>query len=164
MGLFRRDMVGLAPTGSGKSAAFLLPLINYVLKIDREKYDISTDGPHAIVLSPTRELCIQISEEFDRISKGLNVTNAICVGGRSIEDQENDLRNGVDIIFATPGRFADILGKSLVVLSQCYYVVIDEFDIMIDLDLEEDLNYILECIPAETLKSNREEVASSQEM
>lgn len=164
LGLARRDMVGLAPTGSGKSAAFLVPLIDYAMGIDQEKFDTSINGPHALVLSPTRELCIQIHGEAQKLAEGLNVTSAICVGGRSMDEQESSFRRGVDIVFATPGRLRDLLDKGLGTLEQCFYVVIDEFDIMIDLGLEEDLNYILDTIPPEFLKSSNQEVALSQEL
>lgn len=86
IGIFRRDMVGLAPTGSGKSAAFLIPMIHYLTLIDQTKFDPANDGPHAIILSPTRELAIQISAEFEKLSRGLGFHHVVCVGGRSVDE------------------------------------------------------------------------------
>ena len=123
-------------------------------------YDASQDGPHALVLSPTRELGIQISTEFERLSKGMGMSHIVCVGGRSAEEQERDLRKGPDVIIGTPGRIKDLIEKNLLILEQCFYLIIDEFDQMIDLDLEEALNAILDNMPQQTLKSNVEELAN----
>lgn len=163
MGLFRRDMIGLAPTGSGKSAAFLIPVINYLIPLLRLTQESPDEGPHAIVLSPTRELALQVQEEFEKLSQGMGFKSASLIGGHSSEQQENIINRGLDVIFGTPGRIKDILNKCLIVLDRCNYVIIDEADLMIDLGLEEDLNYILNTIPKSNLKSKIPEVAIDQE-
>lgn len=90
------------------------------------------------------------------------MSHIVCVGGRSAEEQERDLRKGPDVIIGTPGRIKELIEKNLLILEQCFYLIIDEFDQMIDLDLEEALNAILDNIPQETLKSTVEEVANQQ--
>lgn len=164
MGLARKDMIGLAPTGSGKSAAFLIPAIHYMIPLTKLTREQPDDGPHTIVLSPTRELTLQIQEEFIRLSAGLGLRSAALIGGHDANDQEDLLTVGVDVVFGTPGRLFDLLEKSVFVLERCHYVVIDEADLMIDLGQANELHEILSIIPRSNMKSTIPELAAQQEI
>lgn len=107
----------------------------------------SQDGPYAIVLVPTRELAQQIEEEANKFALPFRYRTISIVGGRSYEDQVLELRHGVEVIIATPGRLRDIIDRRILVLNQCSYVVLDECDRMLDLGFEEDVNYILSYLP-----------------
>lgn len=157
IGIERRDLIAQAPTGSGKTSAFIIPLIEFLLKHPRVDHISSNEGPHAIVLAPTRELAIQIDTEFQMLAKDTGLKSVIVVGGRSPEEQQVYLRNGSDVIIATPGRQKDCIESRYTVLTQCKYVIIDEADIMINMDLEEALNFILDSIPKDNLKSYYED-------
>jgi ATP-dependent RNA helicase DDX23/PRP28 len=163
IGLERRDLIGLAPTGSGKSAAFLIPLIAYLSSLPSVDSKEINDGPYAMILAPSRELAIQIHEEFIKFAKHTKLKSACLIGGRSGEEQAMILGVGVEVIIGTPGRIRDALERSYTVLNQCYYVVLDEADTMIKEGFEETLNYILECIPPTNLKSADEELIEEQE-
>ena len=86
IGLNYRDMIGLAPTGSGKSAAFLIPLINFLLSMKPIKDELVQDGPYSIIMAPTRELAIQIENEFRKLSKDTHLRSLVVVGGKSAEE------------------------------------------------------------------------------
>lgn len=157
VGIERRDQIAQAPTGSGKTSAFVIPLIEFQLTQPRIDHITSNEGPHAIILAPTRELAIQIDTEFNALAKDTKLKSVIVVGGRSAEEQQIYLRNGSDVIIATPGRQKDCQESRFTILTQCKYVVIDEADIMINMDLEEAQNFILDSIPKDNLKSFNEE-------
>ncbi|KAH0488571.1 MAG: hypothetical protein KVP17_001002 [Porospora cf. gigantea B] len=143
-----RDIIGLAETGSGKTAAFAIPLLTYVSDLPRLTSDTVRDGPYALVLAPSRELAIQIEDETVKFSKFCTCVRVVCVvGGRSVEVQGMDLRRGAEVVIGTPGRIRDVLENAWTVLNQCYYVVMDEADRMIDLGFENDVNFILDEIP-----------------
>ena len=163
IGLEKRDMIGLAPTGSGKSAAFLIPLIIYLNSLPPINEDTSQDGPYAMILAPSRELALQIFDEFNKFSKNTKLRAVCVVGGvkfnfiqKSAEDQAFILRKGVEIIIGTPGRIKDSLDRQYTILNQCHYIILDEADKMINEGFEEHLNYILDCIPDTNLKSEDE--------
>lgn len=109
-------------------------------------------GPYALILAPTRELAQQIESECKRFSLPLGYKTVSIVGGRSVDEQQYALREGAEIIIATPGRLKDILDRSIIVLSQCRYVVMDEADRMVDLGFELDLTFILDAMPADYIK------------
>lgn len=153
MGLNFRDMIGLAPTGSGKSAAFLIPLVNFLLRMPPIRDTLIQDGPYSIIMAPTRELAIQIEEEFKKLSRDTHLRSIIVVGGKSAEEQGSSIGRGVEIVIGTPGRIEDLIKRQYLVLNQCYYVILDEADKMIDLELEESVNFILEAIPPQLNKS-----------
>jgi ATP-dependent RNA helicase DDX23/PRP28 len=163
IGLDKRDMIGLAPTGSGKSAAFLIPLIIYLQSLPPMSSMSADLGPYAIIIAPSRELAIQIHEEFGKFAKYTKFRAVCLVGGRSAEDQAMQLGIGVDVIIGTPGRIQDCLERHFTTLQQCHYVVLDEADKMIKENFEESLNYILDCIPDTNLKSEDEKIAELQE-
>ncbi|KIV78118.1 pre-mRNA-splicing ATP-dependent RNA helicase prp28 [Exophiala sideris] len=147
--LQNRDLIGVAVTGSGKTAAFLLPLLVYISELPRLDEDDMrrNSGPYAIILAPTRELAQQIELEAKKFATPLGFTVVSIVGGHSIEEQAYNLRNGAEIIIATPGRLVDCIERRIIVLEQCCYVIMDEADRMIDLGFEEPVNKILDALP-----------------
>eukprot|EP00884_Botryococcus_braunii_P016864 jgi/Botrbrau1/3861/Bobra.0183s0086.1 len=113
LGLQQRDVIGVAETGSGKTAAFVLPMLVYIMKQPVMTEEIAVDGPYAVVLAPTRELAQQIEEEAKKLAEYTGYRMVSVVGGQSIEEQGYKLRKGCEIILATPGRLKGLLGKSL---------------------------------------------------
>ena len=152
--LQNRDLIGVAVTGSGKTAAFLLPLLVYISELPRlDEFEWRrNDGPYAIILAPTRELAQQIESEARKFCGPLGFNVVSIVGGHSIEEQAYNLRNGCEIIIATPGRLVDCIERRIIVLSQCCYVIMDEADRMIDLGFEEPVNKILDALPVGNAK------------
>ena len=136
------DFVGLAQTGTGKTAAFGLPLL--------ELLDFSQKHPQALVLCPTRELCLQISKDIEKFAKNIPNVHVVAVyGGASISDQLRQIRRGVQIVVATPGRMLDIIGRNAIDFSNVKYVVLDEADEMLNMGFQEDINNILSTTPDE---------------
>lgn len=134
------DFVGLAQTGTGKTAAFGLPLL--------EQLDFSQKHPQALVLCPTRELCLQISKDIEKFAKYVDNVHVVAVyGGANISDQLRQIRRGVQIVVATPGRMLDIIGRNAIDFSQVKYVVLDEADEMLNMGFKEDINNILSETP-----------------
>ncbi|CAH0366449.1 unnamed protein product [Pelagomonas calceolata] len=147
VGLELRDLIGVAETGSGKTAAFAVPLLAYVAQLPAQRIaSLAEDGPLAVVLAPTRELAQQINDEIAKLSTYLSCKTTTIVGGRSIEDQGFLLREGVEIIVGTPGRINDCLESQYLVLNQANYVVLDEADRMIDMGFEPQVHTILEAM------------------
>ena len=129
MGLNGRDLIGIAETGSGKTAAFLIPLLSYVLSQPPEvRRRVADAGPLALVMAPTRELAQQIGEEAAKLCRYTDIKTASVVGGLAIQEQGVVLRKGVDVVIGTPGRLIDMLDNRYLVLHQCLYVVLDEAD------------------------------------
>ncbi|KAJ5208658.1 hypothetical protein N7449_003037 [Penicillium cf. viridicatum] len=161
-----RDLIGVAVTGSGKTAAFLLPLLVYISALPRldENEWRKNDGPYAIVLAPTRELAQQIEIEAKKFTQPLGFNVVSIVGGHSLEEQAFSLRDGAEIIIATPGRLVDCIERRMLVLSQCCYVIMDEADRMIDLGFEEPVNKILDALPVTNEKPDTEEAENSTAM
>jgi len=136
------DLVALAQTGTGKTAAFGLPMI--------QKIDVNSKTTQGLILSPTRELCLQITNEikqYGQFYKGLNVT--AIYGGASITDQARSVKRGAQIIVATPGRMKDMIKRKLVDISQIKYSVLDEADEMLNMGFYEDITDILSFTPDE---------------
>lgn len=136
LGLKQMDVIGVAETGSGKTAAFVLPMLGYIMRQPPMDEANEADGPYAVVLAPTRELAQQIEEETIKLAHYTAYRVASVVGGQSIEEQGSKLRRGCEIVIATPGRLIDCLERHYAVLNQCNYVVLDEADRMIDLGFE----------------------------
>ena len=159
------DLVALAQTGTGKTAAYGLPLLQkapsplplWGSALEREgcrnealPQRGSGEGAFAVILSPTRELCLQIADDMEGFSKYMPETNILAVyGGTNIEPQIRALKHGVDIIVATPGRLMDLMKRGVADLSQVRYVVLDEADEMLSMGFQEDLDSILAGIPSE---------------
>jgi ATP-dependent RNA helicase DDX23/PRP28 len=162
IGLSRRDIIGIAETGSGKTCAFVLPLVCYLLQLPREYIDRCQDqGPLAVIMAPTRELALQIEEECIKLLKFTDYRTVSVVGGQSIEDQGFRLRKGVEIVIGTPGRMLDCIENNYLVLNQCNYVVLDEADRMIDMGFEPQVVAVLDAMGG-LLKSEDEEQAELQ--
>jgi ATP-dependent RNA helicase DeaD len=136
------DLVGLAQTGTGKTAAFGLPLIELVKESDH--------ATQALILAPTRELSVQITNDLDSFSKSVKNLNIVTVyGGASISEQIRKVRRGAQIIVATPGRLIDLLSRKVVNLSTIRYIILDEADEMLNMGFQEDIDEILKSTPAQ---------------
>ncbi len=135
-----KDLVGLAQTGTGKTAAFGLPLLQLT--------DASKKYPQALVVCPTRELCIQIVNEMEQFKKYLPGMHVVAVyGGASIGMQIRDLKRGVQIVVATPGRLIDLIERKAIDLQKIQYVVLDEADEMLNMGFQDDIEFILKNTP-----------------
>ncbi|KAG9206249.1 mRNA splicing protein prp28 [Epicoccum nigrum] len=154
--LQRRDLIGVAVTGSGKTAAFILPLLVYINELPPLDHFTKNDGPYALILAPTRELAQQIEVEAKKFATPLGFRTAVIVGGHSIEEQAFQMREGCEIVIATPGRLVDCIERRVLVLSQCAYVIMDEADRMIDMGFEEPVNKILDALPVSNEKPDNE--------
>lgn len=159
-----RDLIGIAETGSGKTAAFVLPMLSYVKQLPPLTYETSQDGPYALIIAPSRELAIQIFDETNKFASYCSCRTVAVVGGRNAEEQAFELRKGVEIIIGTPGRIQDCLEKAYTVLNQCNYVILDEADRMMDMGFEDSVHFILDKIPTSNLKSEDEALALQEEM
>jgi ATP-dependent RNA helicase DeaD len=133
------DFVGLAQTGTGKTAAFGLPLISNIENHAR--------APQGLVICPTRELCLQIAKDLEVFAKYLNVKVVAVYGGTDIRRQMTEIKKGASIIVATPGRLMDLINRKAVSLSEVEYVVLDEADEMLNMGFKEDIDAILETTP-----------------
>ncbi|CAN8099567.1 unnamed protein product [Discula destructiva] len=159
-----RDLIGVAQTGSGKTASFLLPLLVYISGLPMLDDHNKGDGPYALILAPTRELAQQIEAEAKKFATPLGFSCVSIVGGHSIEEQAFALRNGAEIVVATPGRLVDCIERRLLVLQQCCYIIMDEADKMVQLGFEDSLNKILDALPINNEKPDTEEAEDSKAM
>jgi ATP-dependent RNA helicase DDX23/PRP28 len=157
LGLACKDVVGIAKTGSGKTCAFVLPMLVYILKQPPITRETAGDGPLALIMAPTRELVQQIEEETRKFAAELSIRVYSVVGGLSIEEQSFIQSQGVEVMVATPGRLNDALDRRYMVLNQCNYVVLDEADRMIDMGFEPQVKAILEAMPLSNLKPENED-------
>lgn len=135
-----KDLVGIANTGTGKTAAALIPLINKVLKNRSEKI---------IIIAPTRELAFQIEDEFREFAKGLGIWSVVCVGGMNIVRQIINLRRKPNFVIGTPGRLKDLINRRDLDLSGFRNVVLDEVDRMFDMGFYNDVKALIGYLPAE---------------
>jgi ATP-dependent RNA helicase DeaD len=139
-----RDLIGLAQTGTGKTAAFGLPMI--------QRIDINNKSVQGLVIAPTRELCVQIAKDFKAFSKymkGLSV--ATIYGGASMDKQSREIKSGAQIVVATPGRLMDMIRRRMIKINKVSYAVLDEADEMLNMGFKEDIDGILEQTPEEKL-------------
>ena len=136
------DIIGLAQTGTGKTAAFGLPVL--------QRIDVATEKPQALIIAPTRELCLQIAGDLADYSKYINDLRVLPVyGGSSIESQIKMLRRGVHIVVATPGRLLDLIKRNTVNMECVRTVILDEADEMLNMGFIDDINEILTYVPAD---------------
>jgi ATP-dependent RNA helicase DeaD len=142
-----RDMIGQAATGTGKTAAFALPILQRLAA--PKDSGPRTQGPSALVLTPTRELAMQVSEAIHKYGRGIGTRVLPIYGGQPIGRQLGALKRGVDVVVATPGRALDHIGRRTLRLDQIEVVVLDEADEMLDMGFAEDLEAILSELPAE---------------
>ena len=134
------DFVGLAQTGTGKTAAFGLPLL--------ELLDFEENYPQALILCPTRELCLQITSDINNYAKNMKNVHVVAVyGGANISDQLRQIKRGVQIVVATPGRMLDIINRKAIDFTQVQFVVLDEADEMLNMGFQEDIDSILSTTP-----------------
>ncbi|XP_074624416.1 putative ATP-dependent RNA helicase DDX59 [Acropora palmata] len=148
-----RDVMACAQTGSGKTAAFLLPMIQIIYsEIDWElqnKKSINTESPRGLIMAPTRELCMQIEKQAKELMKGLpHMKTALLVGGLPLPPQLHRLRSGVQIVVATPGRLQEIVSQSGVDLSSIKCFVLDEVDVMLQMGFDCQVQDIIDKLPA----------------
>ncbi len=137
----KTDVVGLAQTGTGKTAAFGLPMLNNIKSENR-----TIQG---LVLSPTRELGVQIAKDLENYGKFLKGFKVVAVyGGTSIEKQIRDIKSGCQVVVATPGRLVDLIERKAIDLKQVEIVVLDEADEMLNMGFKEDLDFILDETPS----------------
>ncbi len=132
------DVVGIANTGTGKTGAFLIPLIEKIVKNQKEKI---------IIIAPTRELALQINEEFKSFAKGMNMYSACCVGGASIHNQLHALKYRNEFVIGTPGRIKDLVERRILNLSGFFTIVLDEADRMLDMGFINDTRAIISLMP-----------------
>ncbi|MBT4988954.1 MAG: DEAD/DEAH box helicase [Rickettsiales bacterium] len=139
-----KDLLGIAQTGTGKTAAFSLPILDKLSKNNNKVQDFST---RVLILSPTRELASQIAENIDRYGSNLRFTNLVIFGGVNINSQIKAMRRGVDIMVATPGRLLDLMNQGYIKLHQVEVFVLDEADRMLDMGFIRDIKKIIPKLP-----------------
>lgn len=140
MALCGRDVIGVAQTGSGKTLAFLLPAI---VQINAQPLLRAGDGPIALIVAPTRELAQQIKHEVDKFGQTSQLKNTCCYGGASKREQAAKLREGVDILIATPGRLIDFIQSQTTNMKRVTYLVMDEADRMLDMGFKPQIEQIV---------------------
>lgn len=138
-----KDLIACAQTGTGKTAAFAVPILQSLHEDNRKGL-----GPQVLILVPTRELAIQISQNIAGLSKFLQVKHCTIFGGVSQVNQVKELKRGVDILIATPGRLIDLIGQGFIKLGHIRYLVLDEADNMLDMGFIHDLKKIYKFLPA----------------
>ncbi len=140
--LMGKDMIGIAQTGTGKTAAFVLPMID-ILGHGRSRARM----PRSLILEPTRELAAQVAENFEKYGKYHKLSMALLIGGVQMGDQVKALEKGVDVLIATPGRLMDLFGRGKILLNGCDLLVIDEADRMLDMGFIPDIEEICTRLP-----------------
>ena len=140
--LMMKDIVGIAQTGTGKTASFVLPMID-ILAHGRSRARM----PRSLILEPTRELAAQVAENFEKYGKNHKLSMALLIGGVSMGDQLAALEKGVDVLIATPGRLMDLFGRGKILLNGCSLLVIDEADRMLDMGFIPDIEEICTKLP-----------------
>lgn len=142
-----RDLLGCAQTGTGKTAAFAIPILQ---GLSTEQRNTKGNRPiRALILAPTRELAIQISESFKTYGSHLGLKTMVIFGGVSQNPQTNELARGVDILVATPGRLLDLIGQRFIKLANINYFVLDEADMMLDMGMIHDVRKIITYLPSD---------------
>ncbi|WP_242447432.1 DEAD/DEAH box helicase [Aurantiacibacter aquimixticola] len=140
--LMMKDLIGIAQTGTGKTASFVLPMID-VLASGRRRALM----PRSLILEPTRELAAQVAENFEKYGKNHDLKMALLIGGVQMGDQVKALNEGVDVLIATPGRLMDLFERGKILLNGCDLLVIDEADRMLDMGFIPDIEFICEKLP-----------------
>ncbi|MGE4431684.1 MAG: DEAD/DEAH box helicase [Sphingobium sp.] len=141
--LMMKDLIGIAQTGTGKTASFVLPMID-ILAHGRSRARM----PRSLILEPTRELAAQVAENFEKYGKYHKLSMALLIGGVSMGDQVKALEKGVDVLIATPGRLMDLFERGNILLTGCGLLVIDEADRMLDMGFIPDIEHICTKLPA----------------
>lgn len=141
--LMGKDLIGIAQTGTGKTAGFVLPMLD-ILDNGRTRARM----PRSLILEPTRELAAQVAENFEKYGKNHKLSMALLIGGVQMGDQVKALEKGVDVLIATPGRLMDLFGRGKIMLNDCNLLVIDEADRMLDMGFIPDIEEICTKLPA----------------
>jgi len=144
-GLAGRDVLGIAQTGTGKTAAFALPILQQMAANPLRPRRFAT---RALILSPTRELAVQIEQEFRKFGTGLALNTVLVVGGVGRSGQVNRMSRGADIVVGTPGRICDLMSTRNLLIDQCQFFVLDEADRMLDLGFMPDIRKVVAALPA----------------
>lgn len=139
-----KDLLGIAQTGTGKTAAFTLPMIQ---KLTGRNFSLTPCRPRSLILAPTRELASQIKEQLDKYGKDLKVKSAVIFGGVGQTNQVNVLKNGLDVLIATPGRLLDLMNQGFCHLDKIEIFVLDEADRMLDMGFIHDVKKIIAKLP-----------------
>ncbi|WP_157098886.1 DEAD/DEAH box helicase, partial [Novosphingobium rosa] len=142
--LMMRDLIAIAQTGTGKTAGFVLPMID-ILAHGRRRALM----PRSLILEPTRELAAQVAENFEKYGKNHDLKMALLIGGVQMGDQVKALSDGVDVLIATPGRLMDLFQRGKILLTGCSMLVIDEADRMLDMGFIPDIEEICSKLPAQ---------------
>ena len=132
------DIIGIANTGTGKTAAFLIPLVQKIFLNEAER---------ALIITPTRELALQISDELRDFARGLGIFSVLCIGGMGLGRQKNELQRNPHVVIGTPGRIKDLIQQRDLSLSQFSTVVLDEADRMVDIGFIADIKYFISLLP-----------------
>src|SRR5437763_14039229 len=140
--LMGKDLIGIAQTGTGKTAGFVLPMLD-ILHQGRSRARM----PRSMILEPTRELAMQVADNFAKYGKYHPLSMALLIGGVQMGDQVKALEKGVDVLIATPGRLMDLFGRGKIMLNDCNLLVIDEADRMLDMGFIPDIEEICTKLP-----------------
>lgn len=151
-----KDVLGIAQTGTGKTASFSLPIIDHISKIDDDLMPYQT---HALILAPTRELATQIHNNILSYSKNTDISSTVIMGGVRKERQIEQMEKGIDIIVATPGRLMDLISQECILLDRVEVFVLDEADMMLDMGFLQDVQVVVSKLP-----KNRQTVLFSATM
>ena len=154
--LAEKDLIGCAQTGTGKTAAFAMPIIHYLHKIGNTK---KAKKAKVLIITPTRELAVQIGDNFEKYAKYTNVTHITLYGGMSIKPQIEQLNKGADVIIGTPGRLLDLYKQKHLDLDHLHYLVLDEADLMLDMGFIDEVKKLIQLTP-----SNRQTLLFSATM
>lgn len=154
--LAEKDLIGCAQTGTGKTAAFAMPIIHYLHKIGNTK---KAKKAKVLIVTPTRELAVQIGDNFEKYAKYTNVTHITLYGGMSIKPQIEQLNKGADVIIGTPGRLLDLYKQKHLDLDHLHFLVLDEADLMLDMGFIDEVKKLIQLTP-----SNRQTLLFSATM
>jgi ATP-dependent RNA helicase RhlE len=139
-----KDLLGIAQTGTGKTAAFTLPMLQ---KLSNRNFSLSPKEPRSLILAPTRELASQIKEQIDKYGQEMKLKSAVIFGGVGQANQVNALRGGLDILIATPGRLLDLMNQGFCSLKKVEIFVLDEADRMLDMGFIHDMKKVIAALP-----------------